>query len=175
MCKYHVFFVSALLAAAATAQDVALEIASVDGVGMQQVTVPISIVGGATPPATLILDVTYQDLIFRPAGVNAGAAALAASKGVSSSVVAPGVLRVIVSGLNQNTMSPGIVANVAFDVIPLTDTKMATNSSALGAPGVSAAAGDASALSGSMPSSMGSATAVPRPRRTVRRESFMRL
>ncbi|MFH1440743.1 MAG: Ig-like domain-containing protein, partial [Candidatus Omnitrophota bacterium] len=62
-------------------------------------------------------DILYDQTALKVEGVTAGEAAAAAEKLVTPSYPEPGVLRVIVFGMNQNKMKDGIIVNVNFEIL----------------------------------------------------------
>ena len=63
-------------------------------------------------------DITFDSDVFEFVEISAGPVALAATKEASASVVAKGVLRVIVSGMNLDVIESGTVAYLRFGVSP---------------------------------------------------------
>lgn len=76
--------------------------------------------GSSDTVAGLQFDVVFDPGLLRFSGVNPGAAATAAGKTVSESIITPGRVRVVVSGFNQTAIADGEVASVVFEVYPTT-------------------------------------------------------
>ena len=64
----------------------------------------------AAPVSAIQFDLHFEAELLKLSKVEAGASAIAANKGVSSYVVRPGEQRIIVAGMNQNTLASGEVA-----------------------------------------------------------------
>jgi hypothetical protein len=98
-------------------------------------TFPVSLTVGTVPLAALQFDLTLPPLVTTntvAANVTAGAAATAAGKTVTGNAVSATDYRVIVAGLNQNTIGAGVVANMNFQL----DPSLPTGSLAVGITGV---------------------------------------
>jgi len=90
------------------------------------ITIPITII--AEPheqPASLQFDLSFDDTSFALLDVQVGDAAVLASKSVVFSESSPGTITVIVAGLNQNTITDGVVANISL--CPLNEVADATS------------------------------------------------
>ena len=86
---------------------------SVQNVGAGQWNVPIRLNDGGDV-SSLQFDLHFPNEQLTVADVTTGGAASSTNKGASFNVVRPGVLRVIVAGMNQLSIGDGVVANVAF-------------------------------------------------------------
>ncbi|HEY6340477.1 MAG TPA: hypothetical protein VIY49_03220 [Bryobacteraceae bacterium] len=73
--------------------------------------IPIQIASSGNPPAAIQIDLQYGSAVatLRP---SAGASATAASKSLYSSDVSPNVKRILIAGLNTNTIPDGVLANL---------------------------------------------------------------
>jgi len=67
--------------------------------------------------STVQFDIHYPPDQVQPTGVTVGSAAEAARKGASYNVVEPGVLRVIIGGINQTPIEDGDIAQVTFEPV----------------------------------------------------------
>jgi len=108
----------AIVAAAHCARAATLAVANVtDTSAGSQVDVPVILtVSSSEDVAGIQLDILFDaDALGAPA-VEAGQAALDAGKGVSSSLVSEDRLRLVIAGINQNTMDSGTVATVVFTI-----------------------------------------------------------
>ena len=107
-----------LMMASGTAWAVSFIVGDAQPVGDEAVVVPIefSAADGGQGSA-LQFDLRYDASRFSVADVAVGSAAQAAGKGASSNVVEPGVLRVIVAGMNQDIVGSGTIAEVTFNVV----------------------------------------------------------
>ena len=76
---------------------------------------PIAIGADTSGAASLDFQLRYDPEVFTPVSVDLGPAALAAGKVVEGNSDAPGSYRVLVMGLNQNSLPPGQVAQVEFE------------------------------------------------------------
>lgn len=85
--------------------------------GDAAVTVPLTLtVSPGDTVAALQADVGFDPDVLNLSSVTAGPSATAANKNVSFSVQAPGSVRLIIAGLNQNALPDGVVADMVFDV-----------------------------------------------------------
>lgn len=101
---------------AATAAAITFEPAAQDG---GYVTIPVTIrAEGREGVAALQFDVAYDPAMFELTEIQPGAAAEAAGKYAVSSDLSAGVARVIVAGMNQDTIADGDVVHLVF--APLT-------------------------------------------------------
>jgi hypothetical protein len=78
---------------------------------------PITLGSSSGQVAALNFQLEYDPAVFEPAGVAAGATALAGRKQVEGNASAPGRFSVLMSGLNQETVSDGAVAYVTMRVV----------------------------------------------------------
>ncbi|MFZ2356977.1 MAG: cohesin domain-containing protein, partial [Candidatus Omnitrophota bacterium] len=85
--------------------------------GAQNIIIPLNL---TSLPANIVtglnLDITYDNTALTFSQVTAGKASSDAQKSVSSSAPQPGTIRIIVFGLNQNTMANGEAAQVSFNI-----------------------------------------------------------
>ena len=107
-----------VLAGADVIQAATLTLGNSSGaLGTEDVIVPVNIASGAGENvAGINLDINYSATQLSFNGVSAGQAAIDADKSVSSSTPAEGVIRIVVFGVNQNSMNDGVMANVNFDI-----------------------------------------------------------
>ncbi len=109
-------FVLALAGAAiCSGQDVSLSLSSGSASPGATVTLNISLSASTTPPASLEWTLSYSTVDFSSATVAAGPVATAANKSVTCAS-SSGILRCIVSGLNDTTIPNGIVATISLTV-----------------------------------------------------------
>lgn len=78
------------------------------------VNVPITFTAGSMPISTLQFDLTIPAQLGYE-GISAGAAAVAASKSLSFSAIAGGI-RVLIFGLNNGVIGPGVIANIQIRI-----------------------------------------------------------
>jgi len=92
---------------------------------LQDKDIAVGIPTAVNLPLTLVNDpgdtvaAAQVDIVFDPdvmvlTGVTAGPAANAAAKDVAVAELEPGRVRVVVAGMNMNTMADGVLANVSF-------------------------------------------------------------
>ncbi len=112
------WFLAALLVAAGEAHSATLTAGQGSGLpGAADVPVSISLAAAAGQQvAALQFDLLFSSSVLSLPQVSVGAAAQAAGKSVSQSVVRSGRVRVIVAGLNQNAIADGIVAEAHFSI-----------------------------------------------------------
>jgi Cohesin domain len=103
---------SLLWCVSASAGTVAVEAPTVES---NRYVFPIAIGADASGAASLDFQLRYDPEVFTPVSVDLGPAALAAGKVVEGNADAPGSYRVLVMGLNQNSLPPGQVAQVVFE------------------------------------------------------------
>jgi hypothetical protein len=96
----------------ASAGTVAVEAPTVES---NRYVFPIAIGADASGAASLDFQLRYDPEVFTPVSVGLGPAAMAAGKVVEGNADAPGSYRVLVMGLNQNSLPPGQVAQVVFE------------------------------------------------------------
>ena len=72
---------------------------------------------GVVQVAALNFDLSYDENQLTVADVTIGAAAASAGKSVTWLLPSTGIVRVVVSGVNQNVIGDGAVANVLFHVL----------------------------------------------------------
>jgi hypothetical protein len=84
-----------------------------DASGTSAVSVPIEVATGGARPASLQFDLEFPSDALVVQAVDAGTAALAADKEVEFSAPQAGVLRVVISGMNDKEVS-GQVAVARF-------------------------------------------------------------
>ena len=75
---------------------------------------PVMYRGEADEVAALDFRFSYDPAVFEPAGAETGVAALAAGKQVTSNVIEPGQVVVLMMGANRNTLGEGPVAYIAM-------------------------------------------------------------
>lgn len=86
--------------------------------GETAVTVPLTLaLSPGDNVAALQADVGFDPDMLSLSSISAGPSATAVNKNVSFSVQAPGSVRLIIAGLNQNAISDGVVANMIFGVM----------------------------------------------------------
>jgi len=89
--------------------------------GTGQIIVPVTYATDAGGQGSAMqFDLHYPPQQVRPTAVVTGSAAQSADKGASYNVVRPGVLRVIVAGMNQQPVGNGTVAEVTFEPVETT-------------------------------------------------------
>lgn len=85
--------------------------------GDTDVVVPISLVSAMDEAvAGAQFEIVFSSAALSLAAVNIGAAASAAEKELSSSLIGEGRMRVIVVGFNQNVIADGVIANAQFSI-----------------------------------------------------------
>ncbi|HUW61233.1 MAG TPA: cohesin domain-containing protein [Candidatus Bathyarchaeia archaeon] len=106
------FLVLAQGAGAATValedKDVEVGIPTAVSLGMSLINGPGDTVAGAQ------VDVVFDSDVMTLVGITAGAAATSAGKSVSYSELEPGVIRLMVMGMNINTIGDGDLARLSF-------------------------------------------------------------
>jgi hypothetical protein len=98
----------------ALAQSANLAVGSTMGVTGASVVLPITLTPGTAAISTLQFDLMFGSS-FAYSGTLTGSAAAAAGKDAIASPI-PGGVRVLLFGLNQNTMGAGVIANVQFTI-----------------------------------------------------------
>jgi uncharacterized protein (TIGR03437 family) len=73
--------------------------------------IPIEIASSGNPPAAIQIDLQYNNAVAKLTP-SAGASATAASKSLYSSNISPSVERILIAGLNGNTIPDGPLANL---------------------------------------------------------------
>jgi hypothetical protein len=106
--------ISILAPARASAQVVTAGVSS--GQPGSNVDLTVSFTAGATGVSTLQFDLTFQEYLSASSATAVGAA-LAAGKSASASAV-PGGSRILLFGLNQNTIGSGAVASIRLAIAP---------------------------------------------------------
>ena len=84
------------------------------GAAGSSVTIPVAFSSGSTGVSTLQFDLTYSSslsCVTPSSDITTGSAATAAGKSATGSAITGGV-RVIIYGMNVNTIGSGVVANV---------------------------------------------------------------
>lgn len=85
--------------------------------GMTGLAVPVTLTADAGEQiASVQFDMTFDADVFEVTDVSAGAAAVAADKQLSYSEWSPGRIRVVILGLNENTIASGAVADAQLNV-----------------------------------------------------------
>jgi hypothetical protein len=85
----------------------------------QAVAIPISVASaGTTAPTALQIDLLFDSTALTFTSATAGAPLTNAGKGVSSTLVSIGDVRLSTTGANQNTIGPGVMAYVSFTISP---------------------------------------------------------
>jgi hypothetical protein len=103
-----------LIGISAMAQSAGIIVGSAPGIPGASVTVPISFTAGATGVSTLQFDLIFSSLLTY-SGTTSGPAATAAEKSVSSNAITGGA-RILVFGLNQNSIGSGVIANLQLNI-----------------------------------------------------------
>ena len=86
--------------------------------GQTGVSMPVTLAPGAGEKVGGVqFELTFDDRYLHVETVSAGPAATRASKDLYFSTVAPGTVRVIVAGLNQNAVDSGVIAHALLDVM----------------------------------------------------------
>ena len=138
--------------AQAAAQSAGLAVGSASGSAGSTVSLPVTLTPGASPVSTLQFELVFSSA-FTYANVSSGPAAAAAGKTVSANPVAGGV-RVLVYGLNQNSIGAGGVASVQINI----SAAAAIGANPIGIRGI--VASDPSAREVLLPGSAGSITRI---------------
>jgi uncharacterized protein (TIGR03437 family) len=76
-------------------------------------TIPIQIASSGNPPAAIQIDLQYNSAVATLTP-SAGASATKASKSLYSSDISPNVKRILIAGLNTNTIPDGVLANLVL-------------------------------------------------------------
>ncbi len=109
-----------LLAAGGDAHAVTLTVSNVENVqpGAAGVAVPLHLSndGAAASVGGVQADVSYAAAVLTLTTVKSGTASQDAGKSVSFNIVSDGVVRVIIAGLNQETIQDGALASLVFKV-----------------------------------------------------------
>jgi len=103
-----------------------LSVGQVDATpGETTVAVPLSLVlSPGNVIAALQGDIAFDSQMLSLSDVSIGPAAAIANKSVSFSIQAPGLVRLIIAGLNQTAIADGVVANMIFSVANSTPSGM---------------------------------------------------
>ena len=101
-----------------TADDLILTIGSGTADMGANVTVPVELSSGATPPASMFLDILFDPSKLEVMSVQEGAASTAAGKTASHGVPTPGQLKVVVGEVNGNPIDDGAILHVRFRLLP---------------------------------------------------------
>ena len=110
---------------ASSAQAATLTIGSGEVLQDQPLEIPVLLEAGADPaPAVLAFTLTFGLAPLVVVNVEAGAAALAAQKSVSSYPIAGGV-RVLIGGVNENSLADGELVRVHIALAPLAELQNA--------------------------------------------------
>ena len=80
-------------------------------------SIPIVMVDAPTPASALNFALVYDPNVFRPAGTEPGPVAQAAQKTFTANESGPGVYTVLVYGINNTAMQPGVLGWVAMERI----------------------------------------------------------
>jgi Cohesin domain/Purple acid Phosphatase, N-terminal domain len=130
-----------IMPAFAAAQSPSLTVGTASGLPGQGVDVPIGLTPGAAAISSIQFDVVLPSSLSW-VSTAPGSAASSAGKDVSSAAL-PGVVRVIIFGLNQNSIGTGTVAVVRLMIAPGTPAGPLT----VGMTGMAGSAPDGSAVS----------------------------
>lgn len=99
----------------ATADQVLLTIQTISATPLTQFSVPVELdPQGNTPPAALNLDITFNDTVLELQGITIAEAGLSAGKELTHALVAGNTARIVIYGLNQNTIAEGVLFNLEF-------------------------------------------------------------
>jgi len=94
-----------------------LRLATLTSAPGETIIVPITLDNSPGYDISAILtDISYDSSVFENPTVQIGPAGSAADKDVLFNEISPGILRIGVSGLNQNLIGDGVVAYVIFDI-----------------------------------------------------------
>lgn len=81
-------------------------------------SVDIVLTDVSTEPASLFFNLRFPNDKMAVTGVAAGPMAIAAGKTLEYSIVDANIIRIVIGGVNQTTMSAGVVATLNFSVTP---------------------------------------------------------
>ena len=94
-----------------------LDLGRVAGYPGETVRIPVTLSNASGYEiAAVSIDISYDIAVLENAGAEIGPAGSAAGKYAIFSEISPGILRVGVSGFNQNLIGDGVVAYVIFDI-----------------------------------------------------------
>lgn len=115
---FRYWLAAAVLALCGTVQAATLSVGQASGTaGDLGITLPISLASAAGESVSGIqFDLLFDSSVLSVSQVATGAAADAAGKSASYSVVASGQIRVIIAGLNQNVIGDGVVATASLGI-----------------------------------------------------------
>ncbi len=107
-----------VLAGTASAQNPVIAVGSASGAPGTAVNLPVNFTAGAIGVSTLQFDLSLPSGVtsLNPPGIITGSAALAAGKSASASVQPSSGVRVLIFGLNQNTIGNGGLATVNLNI-----------------------------------------------------------
>jgi hypothetical protein len=83
----------------------------------QRYEIPVILRGAEGQASAMDFTLEYDPAVFRPVSVSAGPAALQANKQIMANSPTPGSYIVVMSGINQNTVTDGEVARVTLERI----------------------------------------------------------
>jgi len=110
----------AALLPAMNASAVTLSVSNVENIQAGAVSVRVAVTlannGAAATVGGVQMDVSYDTTVLELITVQSGTAAQTAGKSVSFNIVSTGIVRVLVSGLNQKTIEDGTLASLVFNV-----------------------------------------------------------
>lgn len=88
------------------------------GIPGKTIEIPFSLSSTGASAASFQIDLSFDPAILTFASARVGTQLTAAGKGLSSSVISSGDVRLATTGTNQNTISNGVVAYASFTVAP---------------------------------------------------------
>jgi hypothetical protein len=109
---------SILEAPNASAYDFRIELDDVPFPPTAAESVDIRVADIVSAPASLFLDLRFPSSLMNVLSVSAGPTASAAGKTLDYTIVDPNTIRIVIGGVNQNTISEGVVATIHFLVTP---------------------------------------------------------
>jgi hypothetical protein len=96
----------------------ALSLSTLTGTRGQNVVMPLILTNGGTPQISAVtLEISYDATKLSATQVQIGNAANGAAKTVSSSNPSAGLLRLVIYGLNQNSISNGQITLITFHIL----------------------------------------------------------
>jgi hypothetical protein len=138
------FLLAAALANAQTPGAV-LTLGIGSGLPGQSVALPLALANnGAAAITAVTIDATFDPTQLAYQSVQAGGAASAAGKAVSASSPSPGIVRIVVFGLNQAAIADGELAVISFGI---SSSALSSGTNPLALANVSAADSSAGAVS----------------------------
>jgi hypothetical protein len=116
MCRITLCILALLISLCpmAFAQSANLTVVSATGTAGTTVTIPVTLTPGSSSVSTLQFDLLF-DPSFICSAVSTGSAAASAGKDAAANAI-PGGVRILVFGLNENTIPAGPVANIHLTI-----------------------------------------------------------